>query len=617
MKKKILITIPNANVKSKISFWKLALKKNNYRIFPVYQWKKRIRPNFFEKVFEKLKIPIDISNFNKNIIQVAKLNADLSFIFIEKGWYIYPSTLKKIQNLSPLAKIIYFSNDNMILSHNNNFFINKIFKLRIFDKINLINIPDYKKFAKKYNSNIHFTDKAYSEKIHFKKFNYKQKYKYDISFIGSCTLDRVKLLTSLEREGFKINIWGYGWENYANQFKRKNTFKGGEVFNNRYRDIMASSRINLSFLRKINYDTQTSRSIEIPAAGGLILTEYSSTHKRIYGNLSKYILFSSRSDLINKIKFYLKNEKFRKKITEAVQNKIIKNIKSYEKKIDDILSFDNLDVNKKIFKNSKKIINFSNVFNNLLHLIKRFYYTRQFTSYDHCKQFCNKKFSNSYDNLILQKIRYNNFFETSDVEKLKSSSFFILRNIVRKIKKNKIKILELGGGYGSDYLNLKKNIRKNYDYNIIETSSVVKIAKEENLNFCKFSKFSKQFVNLNYDLIYTSSSLQYFKNPMQIIKILFKSSAKFIILANNNFSFNPKIFSQYSFFSQNLFTEEKYELQYDSFSNKTILYPNSQFSELKILQIAKETGYEVFRVFNGVESHGKNSYSKSIVFKKN
>ncbi len=104
---------------------------------------------------------------------------------------------------------------------------------------------------------------------------------------------------------------------------------------------------------------------------------------------------------------------------------------------------------------------------------------------------------------------------------------------------------------------------------------------------------------------------------MQIIKILFKSSAKFIILANNNFSFNPKIFSQYSFFSQNLFTEEKYELQYDSFSNKTILYPNSQFSELKILQIAKETGYEVFRVFNGVESHGKNSYSKSIVFKKN
>ena len=103
---------------------------------------------------------------------------------------------------------------------------------------------------------------------------------------------------------------------------------------------------------------------------------------------------------------------------------------------------------------------------------------------------------------------------------------------------------------------------------------------------------------------------------MQIIKILFKSSAKFIILANNNFSFNPKIFSQYSFFSQNLFTEERYQLQHDSFSNKTILYPNSQFSELKILEIAKESGYKIFKAYNGVENHGKNSYSKSIVFKK-
>ena len=616
MKKKILITIPNANVKSKVSFWKLALKKNNYRIFPVYQWKKRTRPNFFEKVFEKLKIPIDISNFNKSMIQVAKLNADLNFVFIEKGWYIYPSTLKKIKNLCPLAKIIYFSNDNMILTHNNNFFINKIFKLGIFDKINLINIPYYKKFTKIYNSNIHFTDKAYSEKIHFKKFNYSQKYKYDISFIGSCTLDRVKLLTALEREGFKINIWGYGWESYANQFKRKNTFKGGEVFNNKYRNIMASSRINLSFLRKINYDTQTSRSIEIPAAGGLILTEYSSTHKRIYGNLSKYILFKNRKDLIDKIKFYLKNEKFRKKITYTVQNKIIKKIKSYEKKIDDILNLDNLDFSKTVFKNSKKKLNFLNKLNNLSHLIRRFYYTREFVSFDQCSEFCNNKFSNSYDNLILQKIRYKNFFETSDVKRLKSSSFFILRNIVKKIKKNNIKILELGGGYGSDYLNLKKNIKKKYDYNIIETPSLVKIAKEENLDFCKFSKFSKQLVNLNYDLIYTSSSLQYFKNPTQIIKMLFKSSSKFIILANNNFSFDPKIFSQYSFFSQNLFTDEKYELQYDNLSNKTILYPNSQFSELKILQIAKETGYEIFKIYNGIENHGKNSYSKSIVFKK-
>ena len=72
MRKKILLTIPNANVKNKVSFWKLAINKNIFKIYEAYQWKKRIKPNFVEKFFEKIKMPIDISGFNKKIIKIAK-----------------------------------------------------------------------------------------------------------------------------------------------------------------------------------------------------------------------------------------------------------------------------------------------------------------------------------------------------------------------------------------------------------------------------------------------------------------------------------------------------------------------------------------------------------------
>ena len=81
-----------------------------------------------------------------------------------------------------------------------------------------------------------------------------------------------------------------------------------------YRRALNSFAINLGFLRKINRDLQTTRSMEIPACGGFMLAERTEEHRALLQEDAEAVYFSSTEELIRKTKFYLDNEPIRKQI---------------------------------------------------------------------------------------------------------------------------------------------------------------------------------------------------------------------------------------------------------------------------------------------------------------
>jgi putative methyltransferase (TIGR04325 family) len=316
---------------------------------------------------------------------------------------------------------------------------------------------------------------------------------------------------------------------------------------NKYVKTIRESRINISFLRKINFDTQTSRTAEIPAAGGFLLTEDSFNHREIFGNLSKKILFNSNKDLLKKINFYLKNTKNRKSTAQRTQKVILNIIPSYEKKIENLLKTKTYYPYVNFL--SKPRFNLMKAYYTLIHIIKKKYYTKTFDNFKECQNFCKKKIRECYDNYNLNYYRYNEFiFNSRKIHMLKSKGFNILKKIVMKNNKNN-KILEIGGGFGADYLNLKKILKLKLNYTIMETKSIVNIMKDK--SYCDFFTFNKNIFKKNFDIVYSSSSLQYFSNPELVYRLIFQSFPKYIILVNNNFSYNPKSISQYSCYSQN------------------------------------------------------------------
>ena len=55
-----------------------------------------------------------------------------------------------------------------------------------------------------------------------------------------------------------------------------------DVIGDDYRKTICSSKIVLGFLRKVNADTQTSRTFEIPACGGFMLMERTENQQRLF-----------------------------------------------------------------------------------------------------------------------------------------------------------------------------------------------------------------------------------------------------------------------------------------------------------------------------------------------
>ena len=81
-----------------------------------------------------------------------------------------------------------------------------------------------------------------------------------------------------------------------------------------YFEAITSSKISLCFLRKINRDKQTLRTVEIPSVGGFLLAEYSEEHASMFKDKHEASFFRTDNELLEKVNFYLQDESLREKI---------------------------------------------------------------------------------------------------------------------------------------------------------------------------------------------------------------------------------------------------------------------------------------------------------------
>ena len=96
---------------------------------------------------------------------------------------------------------------------------------------------------------------------------------------------RGESLLFLARRGITVRVWGNGWE--AMRSSHSNLIVERKAVVNtladlRYTKCVCATRINLGFLRKLNRDLHTDRSVEIPACGGFLLAERSADHQRLF-----------------------------------------------------------------------------------------------------------------------------------------------------------------------------------------------------------------------------------------------------------------------------------------------------------------------------------------------
>ncbi|MBM3939234.1 MAG: glycosyltransferase [Sphingomonadales bacterium] len=280
------------------------------------------RPSVKYRISCKLRLPLDDRNINAVIMEEVE-REDFDVIWIDKGNMIYPWTLKALNIVAPKTKLISCSEDDMYARHGHSLWYR--WGLSHYDCVfttKKYNLEELKKFGARRTRL--FLD-SYDEKIHHPMQlaeGERMQFGSSVGAIGAFEPERAKSLRFLAENGIKVVVWGNGWNSLIDSHPNL-IIKDRFLFGDEYAKAICATEINLSFLRKINRDQVTSRSVEIPACGGFMLAERTQRHQEFFVEGKEAEFFSTDIELLEKINKYLMLKQERERIGTAGRKRCV------------------------------------------------------------------------------------------------------------------------------------------------------------------------------------------------------------------------------------------------------------------------------------------------------
>lgn len=280
-------------------------------------------PTLLYRTFWKLRLPLDDLRVNA-IVKAEVRKSRFDVIWIEKGNMIRPWTLAAIKKMAPGLVLLSCSEDDMYARHGHSLWYR--WGLRQYDCVfttKTYNLQELKLFGAEKTSL--FLD-SYDERIHRPMQLTdleRSRFGCDVGAIGAFEPERAESLHYLAENGIRVTIWGNGWGGWLGRHPNldvRNEF----LFAEDYSKAICATKINLNFLRKINRDEVTSRSVEIPACGGFMLAERTRRHQDFFAEGTEAEFFGSNEELLAKTKKYLQNEPEREKISQAGRERCLR-----------------------------------------------------------------------------------------------------------------------------------------------------------------------------------------------------------------------------------------------------------------------------------------------------
>jgi spore maturation protein CgeB len=251
----------------------------------------------------KMKLPIDIERENQTLIQATEEYSP-NVVLVENSKVVRRKTLKILRSLG-VNLITYYTPDDIIGSHNLSLPLRKSLpEWDILFTTKTFNIPELKGLGVKrptlvgtaYHATLH---QPIDPKIIGNDFE-----KYDVVFIGAFEKARAASLKFLSEQGISVLLSGKWNQDYLHP----NITSIPPQFHEEYVKTLHFGKISLCFLRKLNRDLITTRSLEIPACGRPMVAEKTKEHDEYFLDGTEYLGFRDDLELLEKVNFLLKNE---------------------------------------------------------------------------------------------------------------------------------------------------------------------------------------------------------------------------------------------------------------------------------------------------------------------
>jgi hypothetical protein len=265
----------------------------------------RVKGKLFRMGFDGVWRPKDFGGANAKILDFFREQRPCDVLWIDKGLTIEPETLEEVKKLCPGCIIAGYSPDDMFARHNQSpQFLRHIRLYDIFFTTKTYGVEELRSLGCR---KVDFVGNAFDPHTHRPMpvgNGDRSQLGGSVGFIGHWEAERDSSIRKLANSGITVRVWGTSWEKsksrHANLILEKRPLWGDD-----YARAICSFDINLAFLRKINRDQQTTRSIEIPACGGFMLAERTSEHQSLFEEGKEAEFFGFDGELIDKVHYYL------------------------------------------------------------------------------------------------------------------------------------------------------------------------------------------------------------------------------------------------------------------------------------------------------------------------
>ena len=304
----------------------------SFAFFPyLYRWNAaRSEPDFLS-VRERLQYRLHqgpvVWRMNRDFLRVARTQRP-DLVFLYSATLILPGTIRALRRALPGAVIAQYCNDNPFGPH---------VRPDLFRHLKRA-IPDCDAhFVYRHENLRQFTDagarrvellRAYfvpEEDFRVEPGPDDAAFANDIVFAGHFEPDwRLGALERLASAGMLPAVFGGGWARVPLPPDSPLTARPprAPVTGNDYRKAISGAKIALCFLSRINRDTYTRRTFQIPAMGTFQLSEYSDDLASLFREGEEIEFFRSPEELVDKAGFYLRNDAARNRIAAAGQRRV-------------------------------------------------------------------------------------------------------------------------------------------------------------------------------------------------------------------------------------------------------------------------------------------------------
>ena len=282
--------------------------------------------------------PLFISDLNKFLKdQTFIYKPDI--IWVDKGVCILSDTLIEIKSLYPSLMIVHYNPDDPFGSFGKGgwrYFISAIKSYDVHFIPRAVNFIDYKNNGAK-NVIFNIPTRGYDNNIHkpYPVNSITATFSSDVGFLGDFENERYHSLLKIANDGIKVRL-SNSWP--SNKIHNNFIISPYDVYGEEYAKAICGFKIGLGFLRKGNRDKHTSRIIEIPACGTFLLAERNDETLKLFEEGIEAEFFDSDEELLDKVKFYLKNDTKRRQIALAGRERCIKSGYDYMNRMNHMLS---------------------------------------------------------------------------------------------------------------------------------------------------------------------------------------------------------------------------------------------------------------------------------------